>query len=85
MLQLNPKIDAAMARWFTRLRTLPLEEQSAIREAVKIGVRCDTCDEIGPALLTLDPVLSGLWAEWNDTLAAEAWRAVLRLVLSSRN
>ncbi len=82
MLRLNDTIDHAMDDWFARLRTLPAIEQHAIVEAVKIGIRCDTVDEIGPALLTLDPVLAGLWGAWREILDAEAWTATLRTVFT---
>lgn len=84
MLRLTTQIDAAMDEWFARLRTLPAFDQHAIVEAVKVGIRCDTVDEIGPALLPLDPILAGLWVAWQEALDAAAWLATLQTVFVKR-
>ncbi|MGA8150892.1 MAG: hypothetical protein WB952_08080 [Terriglobales bacterium] len=81
---ISPAIDAAQAEWFARLRTLPPEDAQAVLEAVQCGARHGTHAEIPDALLSVDPILAGLWGAWRDTLEAEAWAAVVRLVFIGR-
>jgi hypothetical protein len=80
MLRLTPNIDHTMSDFFIRLQTLPADERFAIVEAIKCGIRHDTVAEIFSALLSVDPVLAGLWGRWYETLTTEAWQAVLRTV-----
>lgn len=80
MLRLTPTIDHAQAEFFSRLRTLPTKEQEVIHAAILCGAQRDLIEEIPDVLMTLDPVLCGLWAEWQHTVAEGSWRAVTRLV-----
>lgn len=73
-------IDHAMAEFFVHFDTLPMSEQQAIREAIRSAIRRDTIAEIPDALLPLHPLLSALWGEWQDTLEAEAWAAVVKTI-----
>ena len=69
-----------MCEWFSRLGTLPVGEQQAIREAIKCAIRHETIAGIPAALLSVDPVLAALWGQWNEVLSMEAWAAVLKTV-----
>ncbi|HLM81159.1 MAG TPA: hypothetical protein VK302_11055 [Terriglobales bacterium] len=84
MLRLTPNIDHAQAEFFSRLRTLPTKEQEVIHAAILCGAQRDLIEEIPDVLMTIDPVLCGLWAQWQETLSTEAWRAVVRLAFIKR-
>lgn len=80
MLRLTPDIDRAASEFFIRLQTLLADERFAIVEAIKCGVRHGTVAEISDALYSVDPILAALFGEWQDSLNADAWAAVLKTV-----
>jgi hypothetical protein len=76
----NAAIDRAQHVYAVKLCFMTRDAQYAINESIKVGIRGGFIDEIPAMLVGIDPVLANLWIVWQETVAAEAWAAVLKTV-----
>ena|ERR1022692_4636233 len=76
----NAIIDEAQRRFVVKLCFLSADEVHAVTESIEAGIRNGCVADITAMLCSVDPVLANFWLVWRDTVASEAWAAVLKSI-----